>query len=242
MRTSTDTTADAEALGSTLVDETAAAIRARIMSGEIAIGAQLRQAELAKTFGVSRTPIREALRQLQTGGLIEVLPNRGAIVRVPRPWEVREAYEVRADLEALAAERMVPRITDDDIKRLRAANTSLRRANAKVVAGRGGTTTMPLGGANDVFHTLIHQVAGNVRLARVINELNEAFPRYVSALVLADNPRQREDNVKEHERIVDAIAVGDTAAARAEMRAHVLSAGEQLASWYERRSATIFIG
>src|SRR5690606_6267149 len=70
---------------SALVDETAAAIRARIMSGEIPIGAQLRQAELAAALGVSRTPIREALRQLQAGGLIEVLPRRGAVVRVPAP-------------------------------------------------------------------------------------------------------------------------------------------------------------
>ena len=85
------------------VDEIAAKIRARIMSGDIPIGAQLRQAELASDFGVSRTPVREALRQLQTGGLIDVVPNRGAVVRVPAPWEVREAYEVRAELDLPAS-------------------------------------------------------------------------------------------------------------------------------------------
>ena len=92
-----------------LVDEIASAIRNRIMTGEIAIGSQLRQAELAQELGVSRTPVREALRQLQTSGLIDVLPNRGAVVRVPAPWEVREAYEVRAELEGLACERAVGR-------------------------------------------------------------------------------------------------------------------------------------
>ena len=71
--------------GRALVDEIARKIRDRIMSGDIPIGAQLRQAELANDFVVSRTPVREALRQLQTGGLIEVLPNRGAVVRVPAP-------------------------------------------------------------------------------------------------------------------------------------------------------------
>jgi DNA-binding GntR family transcriptional regulator len=213
-----------------LVDETAAAIRARIMSGEIPIGAQLRQDELAKSLGVSRTPVREALRQLQTGGLIEVVPNRGAVVRVPAPWEVREAYEVRAELEGLACVRAVSRITDDAI-------AELRRTNA-VLNGRSKSTTA----ANDHFHTLIHEVAGNDRLAKVIKEINEAFPRNVSALVLQDNPRHREDNVREHDRIIEALAANDAERARREMQAHVISAGEQLARWYERRSATVFRG
>jgi DNA-binding GntR family transcriptional regulator len=156
------------------------------MSGEIPIGAQLRQAELAKTLGVSRTPVREALRQLQTGGLIEVVPNRGAVVRVPAPWDVRETYEVRAELEGLACERAVSRITRDGLDELRAANEELRPGGDPA----DGSSTQ----ANDRFHTLIHEVAGNERLARVIKEINEAFPRNVSALVLQDNPRHREDN------------------------------------------------
>jgi DNA-binding FadR family transcriptional regulator len=85
-------------------------------------------------------------------------------------------------------------------------------------------------------------VAGNERLGRVIRELNEAFPRNVSALVLQDNPRHRQDNFAEHERILAALSAEDAETARREMRAHVLSAGEQLARWYERRSATVFRG
>jgi DNA-binding GntR family transcriptional regulator len=226
---------------SALVDETAAAIRKRIMSGEIPIGAQLRQAELASLLGVSRTPIREALRQLQTGGLIEVVPNRGAIVRVPAPWEVREAYEVRAELEGLACERAVRRITGDVLDDLRRANEVLRRAHparpSRTAANAVSSTV-----ANDRFHTLIHQTAGNERLARVIKEINEAFPRNVSALVLQDDPRNRDDNHAEHEQIIQALADENGKLARREMQAHVISAGEQLARWYERRSATVFRG
>jgi DNA-binding GntR family transcriptional regulator len=219
---------------SALVDETAAAIRTRIMSGDIPIGAQLRQAELAKALGVSRTPVREALRQLQAGGLIEVVPNRGAVVRVPAPWDVRETYEVRAELEGLACERAVSRITRDGLAELRAVNEALRPG---VVPADGSSTV-----ANDRFHTLIHGIAGNERLARVIKEINEAFPRNVSALVLQDNPRHREDNFAEHERIIAALTTEDAQLARREMQAHVISAGEQLARWYERRSATVFRG
>jgi DNA-binding GntR family transcriptional regulator len=98
------------------------------------------------------------------------------------------------------------------------------------------------GSQNDVFHTLIYTAAANDRLTRVINEINETFPRNVSALVLADDPRHREENFREHARILDAIERGDTQAARAQMRAHVISAGDQVARWYERRSSTVFTG
>jgi DNA-binding GntR family transcriptional regulator len=229
--------------GNALVDQIAIAIRKRIMTGEIAIGAQLRQAELAKELGVSRTPVREALRQLHTSGLIEVVPNRGAIVRVPAPWEVRDAYEVRAELEGLAAERAASRINEDEIEQLREADRAMRAAIADPTpTDQEPGAEPPTVEYNDVFHMLIHRVSGNERLARAINEINEAFPRNVSWLVLADDPRRREENVREHERIVEALAAGDAAAARKQMKIHVTSAGEQLARWYERRSSTVFVG
>ncbi|MFT4043702.1 MAG: GntR family transcriptional regulator [Gordonia sp. (in: high G+C Gram-positive bacteria)] len=226
--------------GHALVDEIAGKIRDRIMSGDIAIGAQLRQAELASDFGVSRTPVREALRQLQAGGLIEVVPNRGAVVRVPAPWEVREAYEVRAELEALAAARAVSRISRQDAERLRMANQQMYERS------QGGDSARDLPPAsrneNDVFHTVIAEIAANTRLARAIEEINETFPRNVSAQLLIGDERHREENYQEHLRILEAIERGDVEAARTEMRAHVVSAGEQLARWYERRSSTVFTG
>lgn len=211
-----------------------------IMSGEVPIGAQLLQSDLAAKFNVSRTPIREALRQLQSGGLIEVLPHRGAVVRVPVPWEVREAYEVRAELEALAATRSVSRITREAIAELRTVNQQMYETSCRLAAGE--TELVPRGEYNDAFHDLIYAVSGNARLTRCICELNEAFPRNISALVLIGDSRYREENFGEHNRIVDAIEAGDADRARHEMHAHVLSSGERLASWYEQRSATVFLG
>ncbi len=126
------------------------------MSGQIPIGAQLRQAELATELGVSRTPVREALRQLHTSGLIEVVPNRGAVVRVPSPWEVRDAYEVRAELEGLACERAVSRINDVELKELRAANQSMRDEIAEPTTHGETGEEPPTVEFNDTFHTLIH--------------------------------------------------------------------------------------
>jgi DNA-binding GntR family transcriptional regulator len=216
-----------------LVDEIAANIRARIMNGEFAIGTPLRQAALAEEFGVSRTPIREALRQLQNGGLIEVLPNRGAVIRVPTPWEVREAYEVRAELEGMAARRAAERITRTQLRTLSESNGVLRRALDE--AGSPDTQA-----ANDSFHTIICAAAGNEWLTAMVARINESFPRNVSSLALAGNERHRQENVAEHDEIIAAFEAGDAARAREAMHAHIMSAGEYLAAWYERRSHTVF--
>jgi DNA-binding GntR family transcriptional regulator len=216
-----------------LVDEIAANIRARIMNGEFAIGTPLRQAALAEEFGVSRTPIREALRQLQNGGLIEVLPNRGAVIRVPTPWEVREAYEVRAELEGMAARRAAERITRAQLRTLSEGNDVLRRALEEA----GSLDTQA---ANDSFHTTICAAAGNEWLTAMVARINESFPRNVSSLALAGNERHRQENVAEHDEIIAAFEAGDAPRAREAMHAHILSAGEYLAAWYERRSRTVF--
>lgn len=234
-------TATPDKTGHALVDELANQIRTRIMSGDIPIGAQLRQAELAADFGVSRTPVREALRQLQSGGLIEVQPNRGAVVRVPAPWEVREAYEVRAQLEGLAAARAVARITTDQLDELRRSNQEMydfSRAKSK-----GEPVSLPVSQrGNDRFHTMIADISGNARLAKVVNDINETFPRNVSAQLIISDSRHRDENFREHDRIVAALAAGDAETAAREMREHVIKAGEQLAHWYERRSSTVFRG
>jgi DNA-binding GntR family transcriptional regulator len=224
-----------------LVDDLAERIRERIMTGEIPIGAQLRQAALASEFGVSRTPVREALRQLQTGGLITVVPNRGAVVRVPSPWEVRSAHEVRAELEGLAAERAATRITEGQIAELRRANETMRKAAERPRPPRQGATA-PTTLANDEIHTIIHEAARNPWLGRMIVQINESFPRNVLSLVLAEDPQARRDTVVEHDQIIDALEAHDKAAARQAMHKHVIDAGEQLARWYEERSTTVFGG
>src|SRR3954454_17732051 len=96
-----------------LVDKLAAQLQARVLSGEFPSGTRLRQETLAEEFGVSRTPVREALRKLQATGLVELQPNRGALVRGLSLREIRDAYEVRAELEALAAELAAERIRRD---------------------------------------------------------------------------------------------------------------------------------
>jgi len=228
---------------SALVDDLAEQIRLRITAGEFPIGMQLRQAALANEFKVSRTPVREALRKLQAGGLITVTPHRGAVVRVPAPWEVRDAYEVRAELEGLAAERAATRIGPTDIAKLERANDTMRKGAQRTTKGKPvGGKLPPTTAANDTFHTVILEAAGNERLMQVIQQINESFPRNVLAQVLVDDPGLRAVNVDEHDAVIKALRARDGAGARAAMREHVLTAGHHLARWYEQRSTTVFRG
>lgn len=228
---------------SALVDDLAEQIRQRITAGEFPIGMQLRQAALANEFKVSRTPVREALRKLQAGGLITVTPHRGAVVRVPAPWEVRDAYEVRAELEGLAAERAATRIGPTDIAKLERANDTMRKGAQRATKPKqSGGRPQPTTAANDTFHMVILEAARNERLAQVIQQINESFPRNVLAQVLVDDPGLRTVNVDEHDAIIQALRDRDGAAARAAMREHVQTAGNHLARWYEQRSTTVFRG
>ncbi|HZG91826.1 MAG TPA: GntR family transcriptional regulator [Pseudonocardia sp.] len=226
--------------GGALVDDLTARIRERILSGDLPIGAPLRQAELAADFGVSRMPVREALRRLQSSGLIEVFPHRGAVVRAPAPWEVRETYEVRAELEALAARRAVPRISPAQLAELRRVNDEMRRRTATRTAAEVAPEQRHRG--SETFHNLIAACAGNERLGRTIDELHGAYPRNLLVRMLVEDPRYCTENFAEHDRIVDALAAGDAEAAGTRMHGHVLRAGEQLARWFERRSSTVFRG
>ena len=109
-------------------DDLAHELQVEIITGRIPLGTRLRQEDLAARFGVSRTPIREALRQLQAIGLVEQLGHRGALVRSFSPDECRNIFLVRAELEGLAAERASGRLTTYD-------NADLAAAQALLLAG-----------------------------------------------------------------------------------------------------------
>jgi DNA-binding GntR family transcriptional regulator len=105
----------------TKADEIALLLEDEIVSGRIAAGSVLRQEQLSERFGVSRTPIREALRRLSAQGLVSFTPNRGVRVRTLSRDELREAFLVRAELEGLATELAVPRMTPERLAELDAA-------------------------------------------------------------------------------------------------------------------------
>ena len=230
-----------------LVDELAASIQARVLNGEIPMGTRLRQESLAAEFGVSRTPVREALRKLQASGLVEVQPNRGALVRGPTAHEIREAYEVRAELEGLAAELAATRIRDAELRRLRRAQELFRHSVAMLLEWRSTRTgdEPPPEGAhdqwiagNDLFHSAIQHAAGNARLRSTLADLHRSFPRDLTWISLEENARLLDENVAQHEAILEAIENHDPATARRRMIEHVRRAGELVTRRFEERLAS----
>jgi DNA-binding GntR family transcriptional regulator len=220
------------------VERIAGAIQAQVLSGGMPVGTRLRQEALAEEFGVSRTPVREALRQLQATGLVELLPNRGAVVRGPSAREIREAYEVRAELEGLAAELAAVRISDRDLVRLREAQTLFRKSVANLIARRARRPApwkdeSVWVRANDLFHQTILDAAANGRLSETIADLHRSFPRNLTWTPLSQSSRLLEENVDQHERILEAIERRASAEARRRMIEHVSKAGELVTLHFE---------
>ena len=229
--------------GYALVDHIAATLQARVLRGEIQSGARLRQEMLATEFEVSRTPIREALRKLQASGIVELEPHRGAVVRTPSAREIREAYEVRAELEGFAAELAAERIQEQQLARLHEAAALFRRSIDELHEHRRrGDDGVPDGiedwtHANDVFHLAVLDAAGNDRLRRTLADLHRTIPRDLTSIVLGENARLLEENVDQHSAILAAIERLDPVAARRAMAAHVRSAGALVTLRFEQRSA-----
>lgn len=226
------------------VERLAGAIQAQVLRGDVPVGTRLRQEALAEEFGVSRTPVREALRQLQATGLVELLPNRGAVVRGPSAREIREAYEVRAELEGLAARLAAERISDRDLVRLREAQTLFRKSVTTLIARRA-RRSMPWKDesvwvqANDLFHQAILDAAGNGRLNHTIADLHRSFPRDLTWTALSQSSRLLEENVDQHDAILEAIERRNPEEARRRMVDHVRSAGELVTLHFEQRTETV---
>jgi DNA-binding GntR family transcriptional regulator len=220
--------ADAQLVG-TLV----AAIHARIGSGEVPVGTWLRQERLAQELGVSRMPVREALRQLEALGVVEVIRNRGARVRLPSTLEVIEVYGLHGLLEAQAGAEAARLISSEQIEQLRQATEMFRhiiadlqdKKNRRNVAASARSRWYE---ANSAFHAIIIEASGNRTLGEVLKGLYLKIPQNLSWLGLDADIRRLERNAAEHEAIFAAINAGDAEQTRELLLTHARHASELL--------------
>ena len=226
-----------------LADEIAFRLQRKILNGDYQPGSRLVQDELCQTFGVSRTPIREALRKLQAQHLVEVIPNRGAKVRVFEKSELVEVYTIRAELEGfgceLAAARLTPK-TRSKLKEIQGklAEGATRFARQEVGPDDEAHFNSVINEANVEFHQTIHQAAGNAHLERMIADLQQFFPKdYIWQAARSTLSEFLELNVEQHERVLTCLDAGDSSGARREMKRHVLHAGSRLVSYLENKSS-----
>jgi DNA-binding GntR family transcriptional regulator len=180
---------------------------------------------------VSRTPVREALRKLEAARVVVFLPRRGAVIRVPSTKDVRDAYLVRADLEGLAAQLAARWINDDQIDELRRAEELFRRSVRQFVTRKDTTRNAPATDlewirANDLFHDVLQNAAGNDLLKKTISDIHRVFPRHLTWLALSRDSHLLASNVDQHQQIREAIERRDSLSARALMTSHVERAGE----------------
>nr|WP_254055715.1 GntR family transcriptional regulator [Ruegeria sp. EL01] len=183
-----------------------------IRDGTLLPGDRLREIELSERLGVSRTPIREAIRQLEADGLVTHVPRLGATVRSLDYAEVMELYEMRAVLEGTAARLAARAASDVELDELEVLNDRLAEAGTGPDAAR----------INRIFHATLLDAAKNRFLAKSMLSLQKAL-LILGPSQLLDSGRA-ETAVAEHRHIMAALKSRDGAAAETEMRAHIQAA------------------
>lgn len=183
----------------TAVDRVHARLATRITGGELQPGFRLRAEAVARDYGVSRTPVREAFRRLEAEGLVSVVPHVGAQVTKISLAEIDELFEIRGALEVLAVQRAAGRADEALAGRLR---EQLRRCEA-VPAG----DVDRMASENERLHELIYEAAGSPQLVRLIETLGSKLHRVRrTSLSSRNRPRRALD---EHRAIASAVAAGD---------------------------------
>ncbi len=198
----------------------AAAVRADIVAGRFGPGEKLRQVELARRFGVSTTPVREAFGLLQHQGLVRVHAQRGATVFVPTVEDLEEHYEIRVALECLAAERAAVNFEPADAAPLRALIAEMRSC-------RDPERYVDL---NHRFHMSVYALSRRQHLVELIDQLRLASQAYLE--LYAERVVPTGDVEHEHDDILAAVQANDPVAARRATRQHleltVVSVTEEL--------------
>ena len=188
----------------------------RIVEGELSNGKRLDETELSGFYGVSRTPVREALQRLAESGLAEHLPRRGTFVRSPSLSQLVEMFEVMAELECMAIRLAARRATTNDIDALEKDNETCRAAVA-------ANDTKKYYEINARLHGRIYQMSGNSFLANEARRLHDRL-RPFRRLQLRVRGRM-EESMAEHDIILAALRDGDADRAMETMKKHITIVG-----------------
>jgi DNA-binding GntR family transcriptional regulator len=209
----------------TLTGMTADAIRERILRGRYPEGEPLRQDAIGAELGVSRIPVREALRQLEAEGLVTFNPHRGAVVSTLSLKQIQELFELRAEIEGDLIQRAIPNMTAED--HARAAEI----LDAYEVALHAGQVTV-WGALNWQFHSTLYAPADRELTMSIVNKLHQHSDRYLRMQLALTHGESRASH--EHRAIAAAARKRDGAKASALLRQHILGAGRALVSFIDR--------
>jgi DNA-binding GntR family transcriptional regulator len=203
----------------TVASMTVEALRERILRGDYPEGEPLRQDALADELGVSRIPVREALRQLEAEGLVTFNPHRGAVVSSLSLDEIAELFELRTEIECDLISRSIPRMTKDQLDRATEVLDEFETALRAGEAARWG----PL---NWHFHAALYAPANRNFTMGILQKLHHHSDRYFRMQMFLAHGGAKAN--EEHRAIAAAIADKDVTKAMQLMRAHILGAGQSL--------------
>jgi len=194
-------------------------LREAIVAGTLKPGERLMEIQLAEELGVSRTPVREAIRKLELEGFVVMIPRRGTYVADLSIKDVNEVFEIRTALDILAAGLAVERITEDELEQLERVLVEIgeyieQNDIEKIVAADGR------------YHDILYRASRNDRLVGIINNLREQFTRFRS--ISMAYPGRIKNTVEEHRQLVEAIAQRDIALAQRLAREHMENAEQTL--------------
>ncbi|HWK19236.1 MAG TPA: GntR family transcriptional regulator [Microbacteriaceae bacterium] len=201
-----------------LREQVIGALRAAILDFRLSPGQRLVERELIEQLGVSRTTVREALRELTSEGLVTVVPQRGAVVAAPSLDEAEDLYEIRAVLESLLVERFVERATDEQIQRMVDAVDDFARLTA------GSNDIRVILDSKDGFYEAIVDGAASPALQSIVESL-QARVRLLRATSMGE-PGRTDEIVGELRRIADAAQARKPAEAARACAAHVRNAAK----------------
>lgn len=199
-------------------------ILARIMSGELPPGAQVKEQWLADEMNVSRTPVREALRRLSAEGMLDLREKRSSVVRALDINDLSVMYDLREMAEAYIARAAAATVTDEQISELAELADRMDAAERKVRIDE-------IGGLNHEFHRLIRESSGSTRLV-TIGEMLLQVPLQRQMIRNIDRPSLRR-NLGHHHEIIDAFRAHDGRWAESIMSAHVLSTKASMIEFFE---------
>ncbi|MGI6678136.1 MAG: GntR family transcriptional regulator [Dehalobacterium sp.] len=194
-------------------------IREAIISGYFRPGERLMEVQLAEEMGVSRTPVREAIRKLELEGFLEIVPRKGAYVAGISLKDISDVFEIRASMESLAAGLAAQRITEDELN-------SLKEMLASFEASADHSDLKDIVHTDSDFHDIIYKASRNERLIPIINNLREQIQRY-RATSLA-SPGRIKITVEEHRKMVQAISERNVDLAQNLASAHIKNARESM--------------
>ncbi|MGE5544703.1 MAG: GntR family transcriptional regulator [Bacillota bacterium] len=191
------------------------ALRDAIIRGILKPGERLMEVQLAEELGVSRTPVREAIRKLELEDLVVMIPRKGAYVSSISLKDIADVFEVRAAMETLAAGLAAERITAEELEELE----RILVKKAEIIEANDLDRLVEI---DTLFHECLYQASRNAKLVQIINNLSEQIHRFRSTSLAS--PGRMKEALEEHRKIVEAISERNISLAQALAQEHIENA------------------